>query len=54
MNKDKAKERNFPRRSIRNMCVRQGFPFHHRLGLEHAVKYRADTSVTIDEADIRL
>jgi hypothetical protein len=34
------------------VCVRQGFPFRRRLGLELAVKYGAEASVTIDETDI--
>jgi hypothetical protein len=34
-----GKEWSFPRRRIRNVCVRLGFPLHRRLGLEHAVKY---------------
>jgi hypothetical protein len=48
MNKDKAKERGFTR-SIRNVCIRQGFPFRRRLGLERAVKYGVESSLTIDE-----
>ena len=30
------------------MVVRQGFPFRLRLGLEVAVKYGAESSMTID------
>jgi len=41
--KDKTKERSSTRRRIRNVCVRQGFPFRRILGLEPDLKYGAES-----------